>query len=391
MKQKLQEYLQKIKKKLQDSLQIIRQKLQDSLPKIKQWLGNQKLKSMPRFSPKLAAGIGIFLAVFVAVLWFFVHFSVHEVIVLGNIHYTKEEITDTVQRGLFGNNTLIVSRTHKSFSPDTLDLVDEIEVEMKDEHTLQITVQERQLIGYVQYLDCNLYFDSEGRVMNSVVRVEKDEEEQQVLTAEAVGKTATSYVAAMKEAPEICGLDFPWARLHEVLPIEDTSVFNTILGISRMINKYSIFPDTVEFDEEMNISLLYGEITVNLGTDHEHRNASPNEEISVTKADTTEKVADSASGQNPERENREEEDKTNPLPEHPKMEDKAEKPEAVKQGTFYPIETDMVFEHLDQVERGILVNQDGKTGILLPEEAESTVQSSSESPTGQWSEPSTSA
>ncbi len=267
MKQKLQEYLQKIKKKLQDSLQIIRQKLQDSLLKIKQWLGNQKLKSMPRFSPKLAAGIGIFLAVFVAVLWFFVHFSVHEVIVLGNIHYTKEEITDTVQRGLFGNNTLIVSRTHKSFSPDTLDLVDEIEVEMKDEHTLQITVQERQLIGYVQYLDCNLYFDSEGRVMNSVVRVEKDEEEQQVLTAEAVGKTATSYVAAMKEAPEICGLDFPWARLHEVLPIEDTSVFNTILGISRMINKYSIFPDTVEFDEEMNISLLYGELTVNLGTD----------------------------------------------------------------------------------------------------------------------------
>ena len=130
---------------------------------------------------------------------------------------------------------------------------------------------------------------------------------------------------------------------------------------------------------------------VNLGTDHEHRNASPNEEIPMTKVDTTEKVPDSASGQNPERENREEEDKTNPLPEHPKMEDKAEKPEAVKQGTFYPIETDMVFEHLDQVERGILVNQDGKTGILLPEEAESTVQSSSESPTGQWSEPSTSA
>ncbi len=246
----------------------IKQKLQAGLQKSKQRLSSQKLDNIPRVSPKLAAGIGISLVVFAAVLWFFVHFSVHEVIVLGNIHYTKEEITDTVQRGLFGNNTLIVSRSRKSFSPETLDLVDRIEVEMKDEHTLQITVQERQLIGYVQYLDSNLYFDSEGRIMNSVVRQEEtDEEEQQVLAAEAVGKTATSYVAAMKEAPQIRGLNFAWARLHEVLPVEDASVFNTILGISRMINKYSIFPDAVVFDEEMDISLIYGEITVDLGAD----------------------------------------------------------------------------------------------------------------------------
>ena len=207
------------------------------------------------------------LAVFCAVLWFFIHFSVREVIVLGNVHYTKEEITQTVQRGLFGSNTLVVSRSRKSFSPDNLDLVDQIDVEMKDPHTLQITVQERQLIGYVQYLDCNLFFDSEGRVMNSVVRQEEAQEEGTLLTAEAVGKTATSYVAAMKEAPLIRGLSFAWARLHEILPVEDDSVFNTILGISRMINKYSISPDAVEFDEEMNISLVYDGVTVNLGPD----------------------------------------------------------------------------------------------------------------------------
>lgn len=246
----------------------IKQKLQAGLQKSKQRLSSQKLDNIPRVSPKLAAGIGISLVVFAAVLWFFAHFSVREVIVLGNIHYTKEEITDTVQRGLFGNNTLIVSRSRKSFSPETLDLVDRIEVEMKDEHTLQITVQERQLIGYVQYLDSNLYFDSEGRIMNSVVREEETaEEEQKVLAAEAVGKTATSYVTAMKEAPQICGLNFAWARLHEILPVEDASVFNTILGISRMINKYSIFPDAVVFDEKMDISLTYGEITVDLGAD----------------------------------------------------------------------------------------------------------------------------
>jgi cell division protein FtsQ len=163
----------------------------------------------------------------------------------------------------------VVSHTRKSFSPDDLELVDQIDVEMQGHHALKITVQERQLIGYVQYLDSDLYFDSEGRIMYSVVREEEsaDAEEEEVLTAEAVGKTATSYVAAMKEAPLIQGLSFDSVTLHEVLPVEDTSVFNTILGITRMINKYDITPDAVEFDEELNVYLIYGDITVELGQD----------------------------------------------------------------------------------------------------------------------------
>lgn len=241
MKQKIQEYLEKIKLKKID---------------------------VSSFSVKKTVCIVIPLALFLAVLWFFVYFSVREIIVLGNIHYTKEEITETVQSGIFGGNTFVVSHTRKNFSPEQLDLVDQISVEMKDEHTLQVTVQERQLIGYVQYLDCNLYFDSEGRVMNSVVREENtDEEEQQVLTAEAVGKSATSYVAAMKEAPLVKGLAFDSVQLHEILPVEDDSVFNTILGISRMINKYSIAPDAVVFDENLNITLEYADVTVDLGED----------------------------------------------------------------------------------------------------------------------------
>lgn len=258
-----------MKQNIQDYLKKVKEKAKDGLNKIRYSINSREMGGSPRISLKMAVGVAVPLIVFVAVLWFFVHFSVREVIVLGNVHYTKEEITKTVQRGIFGGNTFLVSRGRKSFSPENLDLVDQINVEMKDEHTLLITVQERQLIGYVQYLDCNLYFDSEGRVMNSIVREEasEEDEEMQVLTAEAVGKIATSYVTAMKEAPLIRGLSFAWARLHEILPVENTSVFNTILGISRMINKYNIAPDAVDFDENMNITLAYGKITVDLGPD----------------------------------------------------------------------------------------------------------------------------
>ena len=129
---------------------------------------------------------------------------------------------------------------------------------------------------------------------------------------------------------------------------------------------------------------------VDSGTGSEQRNTSLMEQMPVPEPETPVAVSESGSEQKPEREKQEEAEKIIPAPEQPITEEKAEKSAAEKPGTFYPIGTDMAFEHLDQLERGILVNQDGQTGVLLPEEERNTLQSSSESPTGQWSEPSTS-
>ena len=230
------------------------------------------LDKVRRIGPGKALLAAIVLGILAVLLSFINYYSLQNVTVLGNVHYTEEEIRAEVTKGIFGKNTWAVSHLKSSFMPDDMELIDQIDVTMKDHHTLQITVQERQLIGYVQYLDCNLYFDSEGRVMDSVIREEENgtdaaDGESEALTAEAVGKTATSFVAAMKEAPLITGLSFTHAQLHEILPVSDDSVFYTILGIARMINKYDINPDEVNFDENMQITLTYGNLTVNLGKD----------------------------------------------------------------------------------------------------------------------------
>lgn len=230
------------------------------------------LDKVRQIEPGKALLAAMVLIVLAALLSFINYYSLQNVTVLGNVHYTEEEIKAEVTKGILGNNTWVVSHTRSSFTPDDMELIDQIDVTMKDHHTLQITVQERQLIGYVQYLDCNLYFDSEGRVMDSVIREEENGTDtadggSEALTAEAVGKTATSFVAAMKEAPLITGLSFTHAQLHEILPVSDDSVFYTILGIARMINKYDINPDEVNFDENMQITLTYGNLTVNLGKD----------------------------------------------------------------------------------------------------------------------------
>ena len=70
----------------------------------------------------------------------------------------------------------------------------------------------------------------------------------------------------------------------------------------------------------------------------------------------------------------------------------AESAEAVSEGAgdFYPIETDMPFEHLDELGQGVLENRNGQTGVFIPGQAHRADQISSDSPTGQWSEPITS-
>ena len=75
--------------------------------------------------------------------------------------------------------------------------------------------------------------------------------------------------------------------------------------------------------------------------------------------------------------------------EQPAMEESPEEPPE-KAGAFYPIETDMPFAHLEELEQGILTSRDGQTGVFIPEEGQRDGQMFNRSPTGQWSEPMTS-
>lgn len=76
--------------------------------------------------------------------------------------------------------------------------------------------------------------------------------------------------------------------------------------------------------------------------------------------------------------------------EQPAMEESPEEEAPEKAGAFYPIETDRPFAHLEELEQGILTSRDGQTGVFIPEEVQRAGQTSSDSPTGQWSEPMTS-
>ena len=85
-----------------------------------------------------------------------------------------------------------------------------------------------------------MYFDNDGKVIE-------------------VSKIKTENV------PVVTGLSFDHFVLHEPLPIENKDIFNSILNITKLLNKNDLIADTIYFDENRNITLFFDDVRVNIG------------------------------------------------------------------------------------------------------------------------------
>ena len=197
---------------------------------------------------KKRVGIKILLAaVIVAVLlgaaYYVIHtYTVKTVYVEGNVHYTEEEIKSFVMDGPLGNNSLYLSMKYKNKGVENIPFVDVMDVSILAPDTVKITVYEKALAGYVKYLDTYMYFDKDGYVVEC----------SDVRTA---------------GVPQITGLTFDHMVLGELLPIENTEVFGTILNLTKLLNKYELTADKIYFHTSGDITVYFGDVRVALGTD----------------------------------------------------------------------------------------------------------------------------
>ncbi len=169
-------------------------------------------------------------------------YTVQNVYVEGNVHYTEEEIKNLVMNGALGDNSLYLSLKYKNKDVTDIPFVDVMNVAILSPDTIKITVYEKALAGYVSYMDTYMYFDKDGYVVESS-------------SIKTVG------------VPQITGLSFDHVILGEPLPIEDTSVFNRILDITKLLNKYELTADKIYFHSSGELTVYFGEIKVALGND----------------------------------------------------------------------------------------------------------------------------
>lgn len=198
------------------------------------------------YSSKKKIGIKILiLAVLLAGLagagFYVVHtYTVKNVYVEGNIHYTQDEIKSIVMDGALSNNSLYLSLKYKNKGVENIPFVDVMDVSILSPDTIKITVYEKALAGYVKYLDTYMYFDKDGYVVESS-------------SVKTVG------------VPQITGLEFDHVVLGEPLPVENKEVFGNILNITKLLNKYELTSDKIYFHSFDEVTIYFGQVKVSIG------------------------------------------------------------------------------------------------------------------------------
>jgi len=172
-------------------------------------------------------------------------YTIENIYVEGNVHYSQEEIKEIVIDGPLCNNSLYLSMKYKNKGVENIPFVDVMDVSILAPDTVKITVYEKALAGYIKYLDTYMYFDKDGCVVESS-------------NIRTVG------------VPQITGLTVEHIVLGEPLPVENADVFGIILNLTKLLNKYELTADKIYFHPSEEVILYFGDVRVALGKDQRY-------------------------------------------------------------------------------------------------------------------------
>ena len=176
------------------------------------------------------------------VIFFFTYYQVDEVQVMGSSHYSEKQIKKMVLRGPMASNSILAPLIYTKKNTKDVPFVEGYTVTRLNRHTICVSVKEKDIVGCIPYLDSYIYFDRNGTFIES--STERNE-----------------------KIPFFDGIKVKHVIYNEELPIKDKMVMNTAVALSTIFQKNDKIPDHIEFSDDGQISLLYGDITVKLGKD----------------------------------------------------------------------------------------------------------------------------
>ena len=127
-------------------------------------------------------------------------FRVDKIEVTGNSYYTEAEIEKLVIGET--RNSLYLVFLYDYLDGKEIPFVDSVEVSMVSPSHVKIRVYEKTMIGYVEYMGANLYFDKDGTVVESST-------------------------AVLEGVPCIKGLKFDTLTLYQTLNVKNEEVFDS--------------------------------------------------------------------------------------------------------------------------------------------------------------------
>ena len=190
---------------------------------------------------KLIMG-SVAIIILAAVIFFFAFFQVKTVEVMGSEHYSEDELKEAILKGPLTSNTIFAPRFYSKNAAEKFPYIENFSVKRSDRHKLIISVKEKSVVGCIPYLDSYIYFDRTGTFVEG---------------SQTLDKTV----------PYFDGIEVSKVVMDEKLDIKGDTVLNTAVALSTIFQKNDLVPDHIQFDNSYSISLIYGDITVQLGKD----------------------------------------------------------------------------------------------------------------------------
>lgn len=170
-------------------------------------------------------------------------FTVESVKIKGNEHYSDEQIEKFVLNDEYSWNSLYVFLKYRFLEMDEIPFVDAMEISLKNPHTLEVSVYEKGILGYlyISSIDQNAYFDKDGFVVETSKEM-------------------------IEDIPQVEGLNCDKVVLYEKLPLKNEKILKSLLTATQSLKKNEVVPEKIQFDANGDIRLTYGGITVMLGS-----------------------------------------------------------------------------------------------------------------------------
>lgn len=236
MHRKYDRMTKKKKKKKKEALGYQKSEKIVSLPKSRV----QKERKLPKIKSNYWVIAGIVALVLCIFLFLMDRCTIKTITVEGNVHYSNDEIVAMVMKNKLDHNSLYLSMKYRKKGIVGIPFIEKMSVDIVSPDSIKITVYEKAVAGYIEYLGKYMYFDKDGIIV----------ETSDVKTA---------------GIPQVTGLQFDYVVLHERLPIENDTMFQSILDITQLLTKYEISIDKIYFDQNNQMTLYFENIRVRLG------------------------------------------------------------------------------------------------------------------------------
>lgn len=180
------------------------------------------------------------LFVFLAGFLLYTTCNLKTVSITGSSHYSEKELKQEILSSKTDGNTILFYLRMKYGRKTSIPFVEDITVKFVDRNTVKLHVYEKPVIGCIQYMGSYMYFDKDG------IMVESSEKK-------------------LGGVPFVTGLSFNSFVLHSKMDTNKKELFPVILGLTRLIQKFGLKVDTIQFSEDSQVLIKSGENEILLG------------------------------------------------------------------------------------------------------------------------------